>query len=332
MVDEHSDFLDIKDNFRKTAHVSSVCMKERTEHREALVTIAIPTYNDLKGLQRAVNSALSQQNYEDYNIMIVSNSRFLQSDVQSIIADNRISYYENEDNIGMCGNWNRCIELSQAKWTVMLHDDDCIMPNYLEEVMKIIAARPDAGMVQTARTYYPLTNIDNAKLPFERFDLLDIFPGGQLHAPTGMLMRTNYIKALGGWNEEYTNLFDYWFNALFLVHYPVYVTPQKLTDYRFSMDRYPHDVRLTLIIAEHWLFYKAMLYCHFPHVVAAARAELHTKGLCNWFEVSPEELPFTLPQYNEGVKQWSRRYFKYARLFAHNWTNMKDRGQCCVKR
>lgn len=337
MVTAESDFLKIEDNFAKTKDIRSICMVERTSHQDAKVTIAIPTYNGGEALAQAVNSALAQVGYDDYNILIVDNNPestlSLSEFSSSVFVDNsedrrsRISIYCNEQNIGMCGNWNRCLELSKSKWTVMLHDDDSILSNYLKEVMKIVDARPNAGIVQTARTDYHIPNIESAKLPFERFCLLDIFPGGQLHAPTGMLMRTEYIKNLGGWNENHTNLFDYWFSALFLVHYPVYVTPLKLTNYRFSLDRYPHDVRITLLTSEYWLFLKAMLYCGFPKSFAYARSAMLVADLCKLFGISYSDLPFAVSSYSEAMTSWARRYFKYARIFMHKWVNVKDKLQ-----
>ena len=34
-----------------------------------------------------------------------------------------MKYYKNEKNIGMYGNWNRCIELSNGEYLTILNDD-----------------------------------------------------------------------------------------------------------------------------------------------------------------------------------------------------------------
>ena len=48
-----------------------------------------------------------------------------------------VLYYKNASNLGMGGNWNRCIELANADWVVLLHDDDMLCENYLKTVYPI---------------------------------------------------------------------------------------------------------------------------------------------------------------------------------------------------
>ena len=52
--------------------------------------------------------------------------------------EGRISYYKNKENLGMFGNWNRCLELARGEWVCILHSDDKIMPNYIEEMSKVV--------------------------------------------------------------------------------------------------------------------------------------------------------------------------------------------------
>lgn len=330
MVTADSNFLKIEDNFAKTKEIRSVCMVERTSHKEAKVTIAIPTYNGGEMLVRAVNSALAQAGYDNYNILIVDNNPLSTLSLMEFTAPyedriNRISIYRNEENIGMCGNWNRCVELCTAPYMVMLHSDDYLMTNHLGEVMKIVHERPNAGIVQTARFGYNTSLLQNSKEPFERVALLDIFPGGQLHAPSGMLMRVEYVRTLGGWNNNHTDLFDYWLNALFLTHYPVYVTPKCLTCYSFDLSKYPVEVRINLIVAEYYLYSQALLVCHLPKKVTQVHVNEFAKGLCKWFKLSPQDLPFEITDYPERLVCWSRRMVKYTRLMIHAWFNVKDK-------
>lgn len=51
---------------------------------------------------------------------------------------NKLSFYRNHKNIGLFGNFNRCIELANGKWVCLLHDDDVLLPNYLKEMQKTI--------------------------------------------------------------------------------------------------------------------------------------------------------------------------------------------------
>ena len=324
MVNESYDFLRICDNFKKTANVKSVCVKERSTHNAASITVTIPTYKDIEGLKKALISVLHQEDYDDYNIQIVNNSHLDTEIIDELIKQpggDRISYYENEENIGMCANWNRCFELSSAKWTVMLHDDDTLSSNYLKEIMKIVQIRPNAGMVSPARYGLQYKKVEKANYPFERFCLLDIFPGNQLGAPTGVLFRTEYVLTLGGWNEENTQLFDYWFNALFLVHYPVYVTPLKLVHYRWDMSRYSDEIKINLLVSEYWLYMKVLRYAHIPSKIAHIHSHAVIQG-------GTYDLSTFLPIKND-YKSWqftfARRYIKIYSTLNHIIKNLIDK-------
>ena len=50
------------------------------------------------------------------------------------MPESNIKYYQNEKNIGLFGNWNRCVELSTSKWVAMLHSDDEILDDYFEKL------------------------------------------------------------------------------------------------------------------------------------------------------------------------------------------------------
>ncbi|RDU58459.1 glycosyltransferase [Helicobacter sp. MIT 99-5507] len=51
---------------------------------------------------------------------------------------NKLSFYKNHKNLGLFGNFNRCIELANGKWVCLLHDDDILLPNYLKEMQERI--------------------------------------------------------------------------------------------------------------------------------------------------------------------------------------------------
>lgn len=63
----------------------------------------------------------------------------------------RLTYYKNEANLGLFGNWNRCIELAKGKWVCLLHSDDLLMPNYLRELKNAILKLDESkvGMISS---------------------------------------------------------------------------------------------------------------------------------------------------------------------------------------
>ena len=46
-------------------------------------------------------------------------------------------YFRNEKNIGMVGNWNRCIELALSENIVFLHSDDVMSIGCLKKLCEL---------------------------------------------------------------------------------------------------------------------------------------------------------------------------------------------------
>lgn len=104
------------------------------------VTIAIPTFRRSNLLTRAIDSAVNQTDITGYEIIVVDNDDQVDSATDAIMREyckkyDNIRYYRNQKNIGMTGNWNRCIEMASGKWVVLLHDDDRMLSNYLKSVL-----------------------------------------------------------------------------------------------------------------------------------------------------------------------------------------------------
>ena len=119
------------------------------------VTIAIPTYKRGALLRRAVRSALEQTFHRDMEILVVENpSEPLAPGMLTFaetlcleLADPRIRYVRNSANVGMAGNWNRCLELAQSAWVVILHDDDWLAPRYVEISLALVDSNPALRLV-----------------------------------------------------------------------------------------------------------------------------------------------------------------------------------------
>jgi len=58
--------------------------------------------------------------------------------------DSRIQYVLNEKNLGMVGNWNKCLELS-GEYVTLLHADDQLEPSYVSTILTAISTHSDAA-------------------------------------------------------------------------------------------------------------------------------------------------------------------------------------------
>jgi glycosyltransferase involved in cell wall biosynthesis len=98
-----------------------------------LATIAIPTFNRVERLKRAVASARAQD-YRSVEILIVDNaSEDSTTEVCHGLAeeDPRIRYIRQARNVGPVSNFETGLENAQGYYFMWLSDDDWITPNYV---------------------------------------------------------------------------------------------------------------------------------------------------------------------------------------------------------
>ena len=94
------------------------------------LTIAVPTFNGGKNLERAIRSCKNiQLSSEDYEILIVDNC----STDDSILNLNKLKdqfrnliLIKNQKNVGRIQNWNACINNAKGKFLIFLFSNDTI--------------------------------------------------------------------------------------------------------------------------------------------------------------------------------------------------------------
>ena len=107
------------------------------------VSIVIPTYKRIDLLRKCLKSIIAQNKVSNLSIEVVvcSNDCNFQIKDLGIWLDPVIfNIYVNEKNVGMCENMNRCFQNANGKYIAYVQDDDVLLPNYLEEIKKIIVS------------------------------------------------------------------------------------------------------------------------------------------------------------------------------------------------
>ncbi|AJP74784.1 glycosyltransferase family A protein [Sphingomonas hengshuiensis] len=126
------------------------------QDRDYAVTIAIPTFNRPEFLRESLESAAKQTGFEDFEILVVDNCSEPEN-VESVLGylsyydGPPLRYYVNETNIGMFGNWNRCLALARGEWTTILSDDDLLFPEFLTKMQAYIDHKPVGSIICQAR-------------------------------------------------------------------------------------------------------------------------------------------------------------------------------------
>ena len=158
---------------------------------------------------------------------------------------NNILYYKNESNIGMFGNWNRGFELTRTKWVAMLHDDDALYPQYLDEVLKNVK-KYDCGLISVFSRFMEgnseqMIDTDMCKDQNKfkvmiskltkgkavRIDLSDNYRSITA-TPTACVFKREAVIECGGFNDSYFPISDITlFNKITYYHSAI-IIPQAL--------------------------------------------------------------------------------------------------------
>lgn len=236
----------MNNNFFKIKDVKSKLIKESSRVKNPLFSIIIPTYKREMFLKEALESALNQEDFYDYEIIIVDNENIFEEKTKTEellekYDDSKIFYYKNEKNIGMVGNWNRCIELSKGEWIVMLHDDDMLKKNYLKEIYKIITKNKNIAVItnnsEIIRTPTKKTLKEKIKRKFKNtgkiieIKKIDMYMTNRV-IPAGVCFRKKYAIELKGFDDTFYPSMDYYFWVKMLDKGKIYFYDLGIAYYR----------------------------------------------------------------------------------------------------
>ena len=227
-------------------HPSILKWEQQPQLAAPLVTIAIPTFKRIDTLQEAVESAAAQGTDLPYEILIVDNdpdsakwAELLES--LSPQARRQVRYYVNSSNLGMFGNWNRCIELARGEWVTILNDDDLLRPQFLDMCFALIRRRPETDgivcgkVVRDRRSERPappparpadvadrllwrvaeLVRKLQFRPGFTKLEVRRLFFGNDIGNGAGFLFRKEAAVQLGGYDPGEWPVSDFFFYLRF---------------------------------------------------------------------------------------------------------------------
>jgi glycosyltransferase involved in cell wall biosynthesis len=248
---EANEIFGYKNSFKKYRHVKSKLIFGDLNYMESpLVTIAIPTYKRPEMLREAIDSALNQDDFKDYEIIVVDNDAECSSEdsmTEQLIKsykNPKILYYKNEENLGIYGNWNRCLELARGKWYTMLHDDDLLLKDFLKEIFNIFEKNPKISCIKArhfildqrvnAKKKNLKENLKNFRKKIRKYNDLDFLISNPIGGPVGIVMDRDKAIGIGGFNEEFYPSSDYVFFTNYCIKHDLYYFNKVLCNYRIS--------------------------------------------------------------------------------------------------
>lgn len=118
------------------------------------ISLCMPLYNGEEFLKESIDSVVNQS-YQNIEILVVddgSTDAGPQIISEYSKKDSRIKLLRNEQNLGLVGNWNRCISLAKGEWIKFQFQDDIMQEDALEKMMNC-ALDWEVNLVITDRKY-----------------------------------------------------------------------------------------------------------------------------------------------------------------------------------
>ncbi len=125
------------------------------------LTIAIPSYNKEKYIERCLNSVLAEKQHIDRIILVDNCSTDKTFEIAQGYGPN-VTAHRNDTNLGMSGNFNRCIELCDTEWLMIVHADDELLPGAIQQYLALIKKHPSIGLIH-ADSYSVLNGDESTK-------------------------------------------------------------------------------------------------------------------------------------------------------------------------
>ena len=110
-----------------------------------LVTFAVPFYSGVSYLARLLRSILAQTDDRWEAVVCDDGNEPSVEQIVRTFGNGRIRYEKNPRNLGIAGNFNRCIDVAKTELSVVLHQDDELAPDYTRTMLAAAERYPRAA-------------------------------------------------------------------------------------------------------------------------------------------------------------------------------------------
>jgi len=191
------------------------------------ISVCIPTFNGADYIRQAIHSVL-EQDYQDYEIIVVDNASTDQTaaivdSIRLLPGGDRIRVYGNDQNIGLAGNLNKCLEYARGEYIKFLCVDDLLLAGCLGKMAAGLDTHPNVTVVCGGRLavnktgeslgfrrYAPRTAVVSGYKVISRC----LFIGNLIGEPTAVMFRKRDL--VSHFREDLPQLMDIemWFRLL----------------------------------------------------------------------------------------------------------------------
>jgi glycosyltransferase involved in cell wall biosynthesis len=176
-----------------------------------LVSICIPTYNTMRYLGEAVDSALGQEGLELEVVVCDDASTDGTEEYCRGIEDPRFRYISFADRGGQARNFNRCVDVARGSLLTILHADDRLLPGFVADRVGRLQRDHDLGFVFGAVERIDALGVRigvdrrwPADRKLSRKELLEVFLLGSAVSPPSLMVRRDVALAVGPFRTDLT--------------------------------------------------------------------------------------------------------------------------------
>ena len=204
------------------------------------ISIIIATYNAAKTLRTCLDSIVPQLTDETELIIVDGKSK---DETNSIIDSygSKVTVHISELDKGIYDAWNKGVKVAKGEWVMFVGADDVLLPNALNEYLKVIHAMADVSKYD-----YICANNEFVDMKGNVLKIMGKAPAwrrmrrGMAAAHVASLHnRHNLFETIGGYNLDFKICADYELllrkkNKLRYLFVPVHIAKMKVGGMSFS--------------------------------------------------------------------------------------------------
>lgn len=336
--------FDIRNNFETFKHVKShLVWGKRDDLISPEVSIIMPCYNNSKHFEEALQAAINQKFSKRYEILVLDNNPYCEGETvfQKIVeklGSPKVLYYRHDENIGMFPNFNRGIELASAPYLTFAHDDDILLPEALDVLMKIQKKVGDKSIMQPSfcidetgkligkyRQFEPIDKLcglltigEVHRLPLEYYLKGNVGMGG------GSLFSTKKLRELGGYDPYFYPSADYALHINYTKRYGSVMNNRMVYLYRKGDNNTSKKVYHTFI--KYDVFFKRCMkpYLRYPKcftdkIILAYYHKQNSDLKKEWEpELYSDSETYNASESERRIIHWESRYTGFMRFSLNN--------------
>lgn len=212
------------------------------------VSVLIPTYNTKEEWLRESIQSILEQTFQDFELIILDDGS--DNSPETIIKsfnDNRIKFYQNEENLGIGKTRNKLLELAAGEYIAFQDSDDVSLPTRLEKQVRFLDENPVFSGVSAWLETFPNKKVLKNK-PEPR--ILDFIGGCEFSQPCSMLRVADIRKYNLKYNDALSTSEDYDLWSKCIEYIRLYNLQEVLLKYRRNPKSLVHTKKKEMFQAD----------------------------------------------------------------------------------